>query len=144
MNTPTVNVGDAVLYTPHLCHCRDTDHRGDHVFHFQHVTDGPMRHGKLSAKGGERVLDMGRLGALNHEDGATWNRETGCWHTVGGHVIKPDAPKFAWKAQVTAVGEDGRCDLRIENPRGGSWLDYPGVPYSQGGALHSWCPAEGA
>lgn len=144
MSTPTVKAGDAVLYMPHLGHCRDTDHRGDHVFHFTHVKDGPMRAGKPSARAGERVLDMGQLGALGHADGATWNREAGYWHTAGGHVIKPDAPKFAWKAIVMAVGEDGRCDLRIEHPRGGAWLDYPSVPYSADGALHSWHLPEGA
>lgn len=138
MTLPTVNVGDTVCYTPDICHARDKDFRGDHVFHFVHVKDGPIRNGRLSYKAGD-VADVGKVGEFAHRD-----QDTHHITTHGNHVIKPAAPKFAWNATVTAVGENGKCDLRIDHPRGGCWLDYPGVPFSAEGTLHSWHLPEGA
>lgn len=136
-SVPTVSVGQQVAYVAHACHARDKDVSGGLVFDFEHVKDGPMRHGQPSAKKGERV-NLAHVGRFEKRDPITDHIET-----AGGHVIKPSRPTKAWLATVLAVQDDGKCDLRIDHPHGHK-LEYFGVPYSDQGDLHTWHLSEGS
>lgn len=134
MTIPEVKPGDPVLYTADICHACDRDARGNYVFAFQHVKNGPIRGGELTAKAGEPVTHFPALGKFEKRYLATHHIET-----AGGHTIKPTRPLAAWRAVVTAVHEGGKCDLEIQHPHG-HVLGYPNVPYAADGSLHSWCP----
>lgn len=139
--TPAVEVGMSVFYVADLCHARDRDGNGDHVFEYKHVKNGPMRNGSPSVMSGDIAI-AGQVGEFQKRDRATHDI-----HTEGGHIIRPTKPMRAWRAVILAVKASGACDLRIKHPHG-HIVEYIDVPYSVaglGGALHTWhLPAEGA
>jgi len=137
---PEVAEGDTVAFVPGLCHSRDRDARGDFVFEFVHLHDAPNT-AHCHKKGDKACLEL--LGSINSKDGAKYDHDTHCLHTAGGHVVKAVKPKGSWQATVLRVGADGKAELLIQHPHGHT-LEYPGVPYSATGDLHTWHLPKGA
>lgn len=138
MGTPEVKVGDKVLYVPDSCFQFQKDHRGEFLFEFVHLEDGPARGGVPSGLKGKVVA--------NHKTLGQWQtkRPDGAIVTMGGHVIKPTRPLFHWEAVVREIFPDGTVALDIPHPRGCETFHCPspgattGLRYSTTDEPHTW------
>lgn len=100
--------GTACLYLPHAEHWHDTDVRGDWIFQFVHVEDGPplplgRQHERI--KKGDPVTEKFGLGERAHDMalGYVERRDAdGTLHLSRGHTIRPVGMKEPWSGVVRA------------------------------------------
>ena len=95
---PELKAGDKLLYVASADYWHDTDGRGQPVFSFVHVVDGPVSAlGRLRQRplAGEPLqCPLSDLGPIERRD------DSGNLHTARGFVIKPHRPLVAWPAVV--------------------------------------------
>jgi hypothetical protein len=114
--------GDKVLYWPDLTHCLEIDSHGDYLWTFI-FQNGPRE---------------GQPASANEINKARRQMPGMALITDQSFQIVPTAPRFAWKATIDGLNEDGTADLTVEHPRGGIQLIYRSVPHSTSNRLHTW------
>lgn len=121
-------VGDKVLYVPHICHAKDKIHDGTYSWALAwkdeetgNVGD-PMTSHEIKA----RLGYINRLGRMKPP-------------IAKHHHLIHLGPQVTWPAVISAVHDDGTCDLEISHPHGGVTLSYAGLQEDKAGKIpHTW------
>jgi hypothetical protein len=103
-------VGDAVLYSPHLCHATAITAGGDACFDWHYIGQVGYRRSRQgrAAREAGAIVDLTSSGVFRREGGQVL--------TARGEPVEPKAARWYWPAWIVAIAPDGSVSLDVVHP----------------------------